>query len=109
MLSNAIKFTPARGTVVVAVRATAAGVVFEVHDSGLGMTAEEIEIAFEPFSQVDDGFACKHEGTGLGLPLARRLQSCRAVRCRSQAKRESGTTVSVVLPLGPETLAAAAE
>ncbi len=37
------------------------------------MTAAEIEIALEPFGQVDAGFSRRHEGTGLGLPLASRL------------------------------------
>ena len=74
LLSNAVKFTPADGSVVVTVHRTAEdGVAFAVEDTGIGMSAREIEIALEAFGQVEAGPALRHEGTGLGLPLARRL------------------------------------
>src|SRR5204863_4859021 len=74
LLSNAVKFTQPGGSVVVAVRrAGNGGVFFTVQDTGVGMTAHEIEVAFEAFGQVDAGLGRRHEGTGLGLPLARRL------------------------------------
>jgi signal transduction histidine kinase len=109
LLSNAIKFTPAGGAVVVTVRAAAGGLVFAVRDSGLGMTAREIEIALEPFGQVDDGFACKHEGTGLGLPLARRLAELHGGSLSIDSEKGRGTTVSVLIPLPQGALAAAAD
>ena len=56
LFGNAVKFTDPGGAVVLAVRRAAdGGVEFEVHDTGLGMTAAEIEVALEPFGQVRFG------------------------------------------------------
>ena len=74
LLGNAVKFTDPGGAVVLAIRCSVAGgVEFEVRDSGSGMTAAEIDLAVEPFGQVDSGLARRRQGTGLGLPIARRL------------------------------------
>src|SRR5581483_12367283 len=54
LLSNAVKFTPREGTVSVALRRRADdGAEFEVSDTGIGMSAAEVEIALEPFGQID--------------------------------------------------------
>ena len=67
LLSNATKFTELGGFITVAARhAQGGGFEFEVRDTGLGMTAAEIEIALEPFGQVDAGLTRRHQGTGLG-------------------------------------------
>ena len=75
LISNAIKFTrKPGGTVVIAAHGGPDGTfVFQVRDTGLGMTEDEIEIALQPFGQVDDSNTRRYEGTGLGLPLAKRL------------------------------------
>ena len=74
LMSNAIKFTEAGGSAAIAVRRRRDGsVVFEVRATGPGMTPKEIDTALEPFGQLDGSYARKHEGAGLGLPLARRL------------------------------------
>jgi signal transduction histidine kinase len=99
LLSNAIKFTEPGGSVAVAVRRTlGGGAEFEVHDSGIGMTQEEITIAFEPFGQVDTGYAKRHEGTGLGLPLARRLVELHGGSLTLSSQKGRGTTICVALP-----------
>jgi signal transduction histidine kinase len=99
LLSNAIKFTAAGGTVAVAVRRAAeGGILFEVRDTGLGMSEDEIAIAFEPFGQVDAGHDRRHEGTGLGLPLARRLTELHGGTLSLESARGAGTTVTATLP-----------
>jgi signal transduction histidine kinase len=73
LMSNAIKFTPADGTVAVRVSAEKDGdVVIRVSDTGIGIAKHELERVFEPFVQLDSRLARKYEGTGLGLPLSRR-------------------------------------
>jgi PAS domain S-box-containing protein len=99
LMSNAIKFTEPRGRVVVAGRRTAAGgIALEVGDSGPGMTSDEIDIALEPFGQVDAGHTRRHEGTGLGLPLARRLAELHGGALHVSSEKGRGTTVTVTLP-----------
>ncbi|MBV8119404.1 MAG: PAS-domain containing protein [Alphaproteobacteria bacterium] len=103
LLSNAVKFTPPGGSVVVAIsRSLCGGAVIEVRDSGAGMTTSEIGIAFEPFGQVDAGLDRKHEGTGLGLPLARRLAELHGGTLSIDSEKGRGTTVKLVLPAATE-------
>jgi len=99
LISNAIKFTRPGGSVLVTGRhATDVGVVFEVRDTGVGMTPDEIDIALEPFGQVDASPAREHEGTGLGLPLARRLAELHGGSLHIDSEKGCGTTVAVTLP-----------
>jgi len=84
--------------VVVARRTPEGGVAMEVRDAGSGMTPEEVEVAMEPFGQVDARLAREHEGTGLGLPLARRLTELHGGSLRIVSEKGCGTTVTVILP-----------
>ena len=99
LLSNAIKFTEPGGAVTLAARRSADGeAVFEVRDTGVGMTAAEIEIALEPFGQLDAGLDRKRDGAGLGLPLVRRLVELHGGSLRIDSKAGSGTMVTIILP-----------
>jgi two-component system cell cycle sensor histidine kinase PleC len=99
LLANAIKFTKPAGSVVVAFRRTAdGGIAFDVRDSGPGMTAAEIDIAMQPFGQVDSGHDRRHQGTGLGLPLARSLAELHGGSLQVDSQKGRGTTVTVLLP-----------
>ncbi|NTV62387.1 MAG: PAS domain S-box protein, partial [Oscillochloris sp.] len=75
LLSNAVKFTPEGGQVrLMALVDAGEGVVrFIVEDSGIGIAAEDMDLLFKPFTQLDGGLTRQHEGTGLGLALVRRL------------------------------------
>jgi PAS domain S-box-containing protein len=99
LLSNAIKFSEPGGEVVVMLRQTPEGeVVFEVRDTGIGMSGPEIEIALEPFGQVDPGFSRRVAGAGLGLPLARRLAELHGGAIEIRSEKGVGTTAILVLP-----------
>jgi PAS domain S-box-containing protein len=99
LLSNAIKFTELCGLITIAVQQTQdGGVRFMVRDTGTGMTAAEIEIALELFGQVDAGLARRHEGTGLGLPLARKLAELHGGSLTVESEKGRGTTITVALP-----------
>jgi len=99
LLSNAVKFTEPGGSVSLAIRcAETGGVVLEVRDTGPGMTAAEIEVALQPFGQVDNGLARRHNGTGLGLPLARELAELHGGSLHVESEKGHGTTVTVALP-----------
>ena len=100
LLSNAVKFTEPGGSVVVGVRRPdAETIVFEVRDTGVGMSPEEVAIALEPFGQVDAGNSRRHEGTGLGLPLARRLVELHGGSFHIESRKGCGTAVTLALPI----------
>jgi PAS domain S-box-containing protein len=107
LLSNAIKFTQLGGTVNVLVRRTAAGgAAFVLRDNGCGIAEAEIGIALDRFGKVDGGCARRYEGSGLGLPLARKLAELHGGSVTLESEKGRGTTATVVLPpsrvLSPE-------
>ena len=73
LVSNAVKFTPPGGTIVLRCTVGDEMVAMEVTDSGQGIPAESLERIFEPFVQLDSGLTRKAEGAGLGLAISRRL------------------------------------
>ncbi|HTT78202.1 MAG TPA: ATP-binding protein, partial [Stellaceae bacterium] len=109
LLSNAVKFSEPGGAVVAAARRGAdGGIMFEVRDSGPGMTESEIRLALEPFRQVDAGLTRRHEGTGLGLPIAHHLAALHGGVLEVRSIKGTGTTVVVTLPPGRVIVAEAA-
>ena len=102
LLSNACKFTQ-RGTVSIAVRrepsAGASELVFEVTDTGIGMTEEQLARLFQEFAQAEASTSRRYGGTGLGLALSRRL--CRLMGGDVTATSEPGrgSTFTMRLPL----------
>jgi signal transduction histidine kinase len=98
LLSNAIKFTPPGGAVTITALEAEGGITLAVADTGIGMTPEEIKIALEPFRQVDTRLARHFEGTGLGLPIAKRLAELHGAVFTIESVPGRGTTVSIWLP-----------
>ena len=101
LLSNAVKFTPPSGRVAVTAGLLPEG-QFEiaVSDTGIGMSSEQIEIALEPFRQVDNSLARRSQGTGLGLPLVKAFTELHGGRMRIHSVPGLGTTVAIRLPVG---------
>lgn len=100
VLSNAVKFTEPGGSVVITVRQPGPDTIaFEVRDTGVGMSEADIKIALEPFGQVDAGTSRRHEGTGLGLPLASRLAELHGGSFHIASRKGHGTTVTLTLPV----------
>ncbi len=88
LLTNATKFTN-NGKVQLDVRREAGALVFEVADTGIGMTPEQCARVFELFSQADSSYTRRYGGTGLGLPLSRRL--CEAMGGSLTVESKLGT------------------
>ncbi|HEX8660491.1 MAG TPA: ATP-binding protein, partial [Brevundimonas sp.] len=72
LLSNALKFTD-RGVVTLRIKTRETGVLFEIQDTGPGLTPDQIARLFQPFEQGAAGRARTHGGTGLGLSISRNL------------------------------------
>ena len=98
LLSNAVKFTPRNGRVSVTMEQDGEGLWLRVADTGIGMTADEVELAMTPFGQVESSFSRSHEGTGLGLPLAKAMAELHGGRLTVESTPGKGTTVSFNLP-----------
>jgi signal transduction histidine kinase len=99
LLSNAVKFTQRAGSVTVSGRPDQdGGFAIIVADTGIGMNEAELGIAMEPFGQVENSLARSFEGTGLGLPLARRMTELHGGRLTVRSVKGIGTTVEVYLP-----------
>jgi two-component system cell cycle sensor histidine kinase PleC len=100
LLTNAVKYTPQGGQVTIGVSAQQNGEVqFDVADTGIGMTAPEIEIALQPFGQVENAMTRHQQGTGLGLPLAKGLVELHGGRLTIESTPKLGTRVAVTLPV----------
>ena len=107
LLSNAIKFTD-EGTVTIGADFhPRTGFEFIVSDTGIGMTQDEMEVALQPFGQVESAFSRNHEGTGLGLPITRHLAVLHGGDIFLSSTPALGTRVSVTLPAGRALPAAA--
>ncbi|MEI9888963.1 MAG: HAMP domain-containing sensor histidine kinase [Rhizomicrobium sp.] len=99
LLSNASKFTPERGRIIlVAQRRPDGGATFAVADTGAGMTAEQIATALRAFGQVQGHLTRTQEGTGLGLPIARGLARQHRGDLHIESRPGAGTTVLLNLP-----------
>lgn len=73
LLTNAVKFTPANGTVVLRIGVASDRALITVSDSGPGIPADQRSSIFEPFVQLERSFASEREGVGLGLSISRSL------------------------------------
>ncbi|MDA1101945.1 MAG: ATP-binding protein, partial [Proteobacteria bacterium] len=106
LLSNAIKFTEPGGGVKISAAVDLSGSMeIVVRDTGIGMRAEDLPKAMEPFGQIDSSLARRYEGTGLGLSLAKQLTESHGGRLLVESEPGIGTTVRMLLP--PERLVTA--
>jgi signal transduction histidine kinase len=109
IMSNAVKFTEPGGSVFVHAESAPAGegktcLTLSVRDTGIGMSAEDIKKALQSFGQADSGLNRKYEGTGLGLPLTRRLVELHHGTLDITSEVGAGTTVTVQLVSDPSNL-----
>ena len=102
VIGNALKFTE-QGSVKVSVKKQKKGEYAYVHihvkDTGPGIATEKQELVFEPFKQGDSSVVRKHGGTGLGLPISRRLARLMGGDVTLKSKLGKGATFTITLPL----------
>jgi signal transduction histidine kinase len=99
LLSNAVKFSHEGGRVEIRAMLDPGGnLVLEVEDFGIGMAAEEIERALQPFGQAKPATTRTHGGTGLGLPIAKGLAEAHGGSLAIESSPGRGTRVRVMLP-----------
>ncbi|MEE8516634.1 MAG: ATP-binding protein, partial [Alphaproteobacteria bacterium] len=74
------------------------GHVFQVADTGIGIALEDIPKVMQPFAQIENHLSRKYQGTGLGLPLIKRMAELHGGSVDMQSELGAGTMVTVRLP-----------
>jgi signal transduction histidine kinase len=98
LLTNAVKFTPAGGTVTLRATRDGAGVLMAVRDTGVGIAPADQARVFEEFTQAGGATGPEVEGTGLGLTLSRKLVELHGGRIWVESGLGMGSTFSFTLP-----------
>ena len=98
LIANAVKFTPAGGTVTCGGHVDKRGIHIAVADTGIGIAQEDIDRAMRPFEQVDGSLNRRFEGTGLGLALAKSFVELHGGTVAIDSLLGQGTTVTITLP-----------
>ena len=101
LLTNAVKFTPAGGSILLSCSVLDDGVAITVEDTGIGMAPEDIPVALSAFGQLDNPYTRSHQGTGLGLPMVKALAELHGGRFGIESELERGTAVTIWLPSEP--------
>jgi signal transduction histidine kinase len=98
LIANALKFTPAGGTISLGSSATEANVSIAVTDTGIGVPREKLDRIFEPFVQADRALRSSDQGVGLGLAISRQLARAMGGDITVVSQVGAGSTFSLTLP-----------
>ncbi|HEY8812330.1 MAG TPA: ATP-binding protein [Candidatus Dormibacteraeota bacterium] len=98
LLSNALKFTPSGGRVEIGATSSAGDLTVRVVDSGIGIADDQLEVIFDEFAQAAMTEAAAPLGTGLGLPLTRRLLQLMRGTIVAESATGAGSTFVMTIP-----------
>jgi signal transduction histidine kinase len=105
LIGNAVKFTPAQGSVTISADVVPETLTIRIADTGIGIRAADIPLVCRPFHRASSAFEGKYQGAGLGLPIAKAFVEMHGGTLSIESRLGAGTTVSIVLPL-PQAAAA---
>ena len=103
LMGNALKFTD-KGTVTLEAWPVGGSgdrqrILFAVRDQGIGIPADKLDYIFESFTQVDGSYSRRYQGTGLGLPIVRRLVRLMGGNISVESQENEGTAIFFTIPL----------
>ncbi|MCB9007197.1 MAG: GAF domain-containing protein [Ardenticatenaceae bacterium] len=98
LISNAFKFTPPEGHIILRFKAEGDSLCIEVTDSGEGIPKDKLDRIFERFYQVESGSKRRHKGTGLGLTLVKEIVEAHRGTVSVQSELAKGTTFTILIP-----------
>ena len=103
IIGNAIKFTPENGEIRIATyeeqqQTGMSRIVIAIEDNGVGMSADEIDVALTPFGQIEVDLDRETQGTGLGLPISKSLIAMQGGKLEIESEKGEGTKVIVSFP-----------
>jgi PAS domain S-box-containing protein len=101
LLTNAVKYTPAGGSIAVTCESDAERVRIRVRDTGIGIAAEDLQRIFSPFVQIGDSMLAASRGVGLGLAISRDLARAMHGDVTAESNPGAGSTFTIDLPAGP--------
>ena len=107
LVSNAIKYTPEGGAVSITMEVQDEQVVTSVHDTGIGIAPEDLTRIFEEFYRTKAAKECAQMGTGLGLPLVKRIVETYHGHIDVQSVVGKGSTFTVTLPIDTQIVGSA--
>ncbi len=99
LIGNAVKFTPAGGTITVSLRRDGETVALAVSDTGIGIPVDKLERIFDRFYQVDGSARRRHGGVGLGLALVREIVEAYGGRVTVESEVDRGSTFTAHIPV----------
>jgi two-component system CheB/CheR fusion protein len=100
LLSNAVKFSPEGGLIGMRAKKTNSEIEIVVWDTGIGIAPENMKKIFEGFFRVNTPYSRVTEGTGLGLPLSRKLVELHGGKLFVESKGiDRGTSIRFILPI----------
>lgn len=100
LISNAIKYTPEFGKIIVRVTQSDKHVIFEVEDNGIGIPKEEMEFVFNRYYRINNKESKGSKGTGIGLSLTRELVHLHKGKVELESEENNGAVFKVSLQLG---------
>jgi len=103
ILDNAVKFTNEGGIDVQLMRGKAPSedIKISIHDTGIGIPAEKLEMIFEEFRQASEGYNRPYEGSGLGLSITRKCMNLLSCKLTVESEVGKGTAFTLTIPAGP--------
>jgi PAS domain S-box-containing protein len=99
LIENAIAYTPAGGSVAVRTFVEDQQAIFEVQDTGVGLAEQDLSRIFERFYRVDQARSTQTGGSGLGLPIAKKIAEAHGGRIEVESALGVGSTFRIRLPL----------
>lgn len=98
LIKNAIKFTPANGTVILRIWRENNHAIFQVEDTGIGISENQLPLLFERFQQLEKSLQRTHGGTGLGLALTKQLVELHRGTIEVESTPGKGSLFTVRIP-----------
>ncbi|MEA5582658.1 GAF domain-containing sensor histidine kinase [Nodularia harveyana UHCC-0300] len=98
LLTNAIKFTPEGGSVILRTWVEEDTAIFQIEDTGIGIPEEQLPLMFEKFQQLDTPYRRRYEGTGIGLALTKQLVELHRGRIEVESTVAIGSIFTVWIP-----------
>jgi signal transduction histidine kinase len=101
LVGNAVKYSPAGGTITVVARESRTEVAVSVTDQGVGIPRHMWDRIFHPYQRVEHGEAASIDGTGLGLAITKGIIEAHGGRIWVESESGAGSTFSFTLPRAP--------